>query len=187
MEMAGSYHLGLNRISRGRTVLNRATCLVALIGITLISLAETVVADKPSYPVACRGGGQMYVEFRPLVRPNPRSRGRPVEGLRMYGTVVDIPLRRANYGANQRPPMPGECAWLDRPIRASEPQKLYILVEDAWITGVEIQGPRGVRIKGVWPQESPLNYLLTSIQRGEVFYVHGYADGEIIRVTRVGP
>ncbi len=67
-------------------------------------------APPPSFPLWCRGGGQMFAQ---LNAENPHE------------TVVRVQFKWAATAATQQtPPLPGECSWLDRAVRPGEPAKL---------------------------------------------------------------
>lgn len=60
---------------------------------------------QPSYPLVCRDGGAMVFE---LAHTQEHA-------------VVVVRFARASQPANTPPPRAGECAGLDRPMRAEEP------------------------------------------------------------------
>lgn len=124
----------------------RAAAGLAIAGFTLagVSLSAPAVADT-SYPMVCRGGGGMSAQL-------------------YAGGTTYLYFAPASQGASVAPPGHGQCTWLDRALRSSEPTVL--LSND----------PAGAR------------YLVENMIGGGTFYVHVYNNraGQM-QVTRIGP
>ena len=71
------------------------------------AFAASPAAAQTSYPVVCKGDGNMMAEV---------SAGNTVRGR----------FEPARAGASDAPPAVGECAWLDRGFRSGEPNNLLV-------------------------------------------------------------
>lgn len=134
--------------------------------ILLAVVSASSARGETSYPLICRGGPGMNAEVWHYT-----SNGAP-------GVYTNISFRRGQTASN---PGPGECVWIDRGFRASEPASLFynVLSNQSQIFTVL---PGGVTF-GM----GPLRYLLNAVNRQTRFYVHGYSRSGSISVTRLGP
>jgi hypothetical protein len=71
------------------------------------AFAASPATAQKSYPVVCRGGGNMMAEVS-------------------AGNTVRVRFEPARAGASDAPPAAGECAWLDRGFRSGEPNNLLV-------------------------------------------------------------
>ena len=91
----------------------------AWVGIVMTMLAGLVSAPASAeeyYPMVCRAGGEMSGAI-------PAS---GVAGVPSDQTVISISFRKASaaYSASADTIRPGECAWTDRAVNASEPDNI---------------------------------------------------------------
>jgi hypothetical protein len=142
-----------------------AICLLAF-------LVVQPLAAK-SYPMVCKGGGEMVVRF---------SHVKDSGGF--HSTSVAIEFKKSRAAASGSEPAPGHCAWVDRPISAEEPSMLayapgagkdfyFDFKADSWqLTKTEDAG---------------LEQILNALRRGGKFYVRCHREGKFLRVDGVGP
>jgi hypothetical protein len=109
-------------------------------------------------------------------------------------TVFWVDYRWARQGAGQAPPGPGECTWLDRAGRSSEPTRFVM-----WFTtgvNLRLNGSGQVAATNGSGHIRPLDgigdgaagaRILQDIFAGRTFYFHAYAQGSRLHVTRLGP
>lgn len=160
-----------------------ARALFAFTAVALGGLAPSTAlsaAPPPTYPLVCKGGPGMMVEIWPYSDH--------------AATVLWVDYRWARQGAGQAPPAAGECTWLDRAGRTSEPTRFKM----KFTTGVQVKlNGRGqiTRVSGgghIRPLEGIADgaagaRILQDIIAGRVFYFHGYSQGSTLMVTRLGP
>lgn len=144
----------------------------------LTAAAACVVCGMPSaqahptaYKLVCHGGGDMFMSYHDT--GSSRS--------------LDIVFEPAVMGAQQEAPGPGECAWVDRPVYASEPHRLRYYTSER-ITDVNVRNPYELVLIA---DGTSLNYLLNGTRSDALFYVYAYNGGlpsaPALIVTRVGP
>ena len=152
--------------------------LVGTVAILCLSLfASSSIAESKSYPMVCRGGGNMSA---------------------MYGRVGDesifaITFERSPHGDNQQHPEPGQCAWLDRPLSSEEQLELRYTNKKNKITNLTIkkgtievlkyEGDNGGR---------DLKYLIDAVHGGRLFNIQATRaktpwGSPYLKITRVGP
>ncbi len=135
-----------------------------------LMIASYANAEPQSYPMICHGGGEMSGAWTNVPR-------------------VIISFRKATASASQRPPGPGECAWLDRPMRADEPSHLWF---SRWASrnpfSIIHMAASGVRVVG-WDRRNPAVGPLQAAMSGAVFqvYVYQHESHRWFEVTRIGP
>ena len=84
------------------------TYALALAAAAILAAASAIpAAAQKSYPVVCKGGGNMMAEVS-------------------AGNTVRVRFEPADTGASDAPPAAGECAWLDRGFRSGEPNNLLV-------------------------------------------------------------
>ena len=127
-------------------------------------------AEPTSFTLVCRGGGNMRAVY------GPRRSG---------GSDLWIYFERASTGATQRQPGAGQCAWVDRALRETEPAKLQFTGEDQYISRLDITGTSKFKIVGVVGKD--LEYLLEAVTSGDLFYVRCRNTRQELTITRVGP
>ncbi len=125
------------------------------------ALVPAVLAE--SYPMACRGGGAMHGYLN-------ATGGR---------TILVIDFRKANNHQNLQP---GECAWVDRPIRSDEPSTLTYSISSSSIKAIVSFGKVEFQIQA----NKDLQTLLDAIQNGKNFHVYCENVGDTFRIAKVG-
>ena len=144
-----------------------AILISVICGVTALAWPAESYAER-SYPMVCRGGGSMQANVF-----NAK-----------YATTR-IYFNKARTGANSRPPGTGECAWLDRPINADEPDSLSFVENSNPVTQI-IVNASGTQIR--WNERAKITDILKKIQRGEIFNVHAANSRRgFFKVTRLGP
>ena len=127
-------------------------------------------AHPRAYKLVCRGGGDMFMSYHDA--GSSRS--------------LDIAFQPAATGARRQAPGPGECAWVDRPVNASEPHRLRYYTSEL-ITDVNVRNPNELVLIA---NGASLNYLLNGARSNIRFYVYAYNGGlpsaPALIVTRVG-
>lgn len=83
----------------------------------LVSLFPSVSASV-SYPIVCRGGGNLYFNYTPFSNFSQSPQ-------------VWIMFERADQAVganweNANALKPGQCAWLDRPVSSPEPDRIIV-------------------------------------------------------------
>lgn len=164
----------------------RSIRLVCLLTTAILGMwTAAAVAEPKSYPLTCRGGGDMRFMFWTDDDWDTRFR---------------VYFRRAAKSAAEQPVPPGHCAWLDRPIGANEPDNLWIKIKNVIPKPTISADGRVVKFDYGWAATSGerdrenipvMKYVVDSILQGQTFQVHGYAksdaNGRYILVTRIGP
>jgi hypothetical protein len=100
--------------------------------------------------------------------------------------TVLVNFRWSNRAASQAQPAAGQCAWLDRGGRYNEPvgfrvgfpKNIHIIVNGSG----QIQ-----RLSPAGEESAPGVNLVRDILAGRLFYLHAYAQGGWLVVTRLGP
>jgi hypothetical protein len=140
-----------------------------------VGLGSASSAEPTSYPLICKGGPDMRVFIEHIYPPRPR-------------VELTVSFRWSSRAASRTPPAAGECAWLDRGGRASEPPRFR--VEFREFIAITING-RGevvdLRRIGAGGRDDPGITLINDIMAGRIFYLHAYAEGGRLKVTRLGP
>jgi len=135
------------------------------------------IAGSKSYPMVCRGGGNMTAMY-----------GRGADE-----TVLNITFERSPHADNKQHPGPGQCAWLDRPLSPEEKLDLTYKSEKNKITNLRIK-TGVVRIERYEGNDGGRNlkYLIDAIHNGQLFNVHATRaktpwGSPYLKITRVGP
>jgi hypothetical protein len=151
-------------------VLNKKSLGAALALLAVAGLggpAQQAVAEPTSYVLMCRGGGPMMYRVESI------------------GTTVRIVVNfvKSPAAGTVRPPAPGECTWLDRPINGAEPHQLF--VDAPGDLKVTCNSAGQCRVEGL---PGALQSLINAMRSGGTFQVHVYNRGTgNFKVTRVGP
>ena len=139
----------------------------------LTALLTTTSIAVTSYPMVCKGGGEMEAAFSHV-----KSRG----GL--HSTSLLVTFRKSRAAASVTEPAPGHCAWIDRPISVEKPssfaygpgsgQDFYFkFTTESWsLTETEDVG---------------LEQIMNAMRRGEKFYIRCHREGTYFKVDTVGP
>lgn len=134
--------------------------------------------NQPSFPMACMGGGNMRVAMRTSERP-----------------WFSITFDKASTGVSGGALLPGQCAWLDRPLNSAEPTLAVFNDEQKRdpIDGLFIT-QSGITVAG-WKagDGDAFRYVADAVRSGAIFYFHAYTrpptdDGrQWLVITRLGP
>ena len=163
--------------------------LIVLCIMCLVCMWIMDASAEQDYPMVCKGGGHMkgYIA---------------IEDGGMHGSkkTLHIEFERAPQAASRQEPLPGTCAWLDRPISAQEPTKLWLSLYSEYMRidfqlnkamiNMDVAGTtRDGKIVN-WTVDGNIRYLVDAVYNGKLFYVRGYNDpynSGYIRVDHVGP
>ncbi len=109
-------------------------------------VAPSVAFAQPTYPIVCRGGGQLFFNYLSFsdFSPNPQIWITFQRGAEKAGSNWE------NIGAL----MPGQCSCLDKPIGNNEPNR--IIVKD--IRNFSISWNRG-QVMAITSELSYMNWL----------------------------
>lgn len=145
---------------------------VVMVAIFVVSfLASSVPFAQTTYPIVCRGGGELFFNYMPSSNfsPDPQIWITFQRGAQKAGSNWE------NIGAL----MPGQCSWLDRPVTNNEPNR--IIVKD--IKGFSISWNQGQ----VMDISSELSYMkwLQDANRYQSFDVYNDSQGNFI-LARIG-
>lgn len=158
--------------------------LVLLAPLTLAS------ADLPrSYPMMCRGGGDMmfHIYNRRVNIANTVTTDR-------QNMVLKIWFKKGDKAITDSALSPGHCTWTDRGMSESEPGALIIqLGKD--IDVEEIMRADGTLVRyeyvGSERHREVAKYVIDSILSGDSFQVQAYqqdsGNGKYFIASRVGP
>lgn len=151
-------------------------------------LAVPASAEPPSYPLLCRGGGNMKI----MVNHDVDGAGRP------GATHMTVFFKAANTPGSVAPPPRGQCVWMDRTFRPGEPENMWLSspnVEFAFqVTGngrvvYDATGPR-VNAEGatISPEAQNWDTVARGVLTGGLFTVQVYNESNrTMVITRVGP
>ena len=97
--------------------MNPRTVVMVTIFVALF-IASSVAFAQPTYPIVCRGGGDLLFNYMPFstFSPNPQIRITFQRGTQKVGSNWE------NISAL----MPGQCSWLDRPVSDNEPNMIIV-------------------------------------------------------------
>jgi hypothetical protein len=153
--------------------MNKACSIAGVIAICLLTsiIAQPVLAK--SYPMVCKGGGEMVANFSHV-----KARGG------FHSTSLEIKFKKSPAAASVREPAPGHCAWVDRPLSGEEPTSLayspgsgqdffFELKKDGWRLDKS--------------EDAGLEQLLEALRGGEKFYVRCHREGGYLKVDSIGP
>lgn len=146
---------------------------IAALSLLIVAGYQSPALAKKSYPMVCRGGGNMWVSVW-----NAK-----------YATVT-VHFTKASVGASQSPPRPGQCVWLDRGMRAEEPTELVFKGKANPFLELKVSAS-GLSV-GRWGRGKSI-YIIRAVQSGQLFYVHAYQyknkkyGYNFFKITRVGP
>jgi hypothetical protein len=138
------------------------------------------MSTPPSYLMVCRGGGAMTVKVKFI----------PVQNA---GWQLQVNFTRATQAGSTGTLRPGECAWADRPVSATEPNLLYLHSETRWHPQsfeFDARTRRLTDIKFAGDADPARNLFQWATTENQLFYVHAFkppwAEGVLI-VSKVGP
>lgn len=134
---------------------------------------STLPAAPTSYRMRCTGGGQMTAHYYPFPSKH----------------MLSLNFAKSAFAAGDSWPAPGQCAWIDRPIYATEPSWMIMEFDpiEMAISRITFGSHDGVAGAGL-PRGSPpgiiarimtvngdtLDRLLNSIHAGRHFEVKAY-------------
>jgi len=145
----------------------------------LMVTSGSPVHAATSYVLSCRSGGNMTIELH--------------SG--SDGSGAWIVFHRGNYAGSVQPVRSDDCTWIDRGMLESEPTRLLVSVNDAFVSAV-------IRANGTVER---FNYsckerersidkrrsIIDSVLQDRPFQFHAhtvkYARGDCLKVTRIGP
>jgi hypothetical protein len=132
--------------------------------VSLWVLYSPALADAQTYALQCRGGGMSGVGLQIF----PNGQNRLTVGFKQG-------LKPAPQGL-----APGECAWLDRGMRADEPKSLCDDVEDAVLstTGADhssFNPSHILLVQSAWSNDAP---YLKSVSTNDLFTVLVHREGQ---------
>jgi hypothetical protein len=131
-----------------------------------IFVASSVAFAQPTYPIICRGGGELYFNYTPFSNfsQNPQ----------IWITFQRSAQKAGSNWENIGSLMPGQCTCLDRPISNDEPNR--IIVKD--IGNFSISWNQGQ----VMAISSELSYMkwLQDANRYQSFDVYNDSRGNFI-------
>ncbi len=93
---------------------------VGVATIFVASFIDSFVAfAQPTYPIICRGGGDLYFNYKPFSNfsPNPQILITFQRGAQKAGSNWE----------NIDVLMPGQCSLLDRPVSNDEPDRIIVI------------------------------------------------------------
>lgn len=141
--------------------------------LAIILFHQPVFAKDQSFTMVCQGGGGMTAVFDRKIRfDNPD----------LY--ITTIHFAKAPKAAGQQAPGPGQCAWLDRPISSEEPALLVFQRKGnnpVWQLDFSMGN---IVLKSADREEFA---LLNAVHRGEQIIIKAKRDGDVFRITNVGP
>ncbi len=164
--------------------LHRLSLPSGLLAAWLAAAALMVTSGSPvraatSYVLSCRGGGNMTIELH--------SGG--------DGSGMWIVFHRGNYAGSVQPVRSGDCTWIDRGMLESEPTRLLVNVNDAFVSAVIRANGTVERFNYSYKERARsienLRYVIDSVLQDRPFQVHAYAvkhaRGDYLKATRIGP
>ena len=131
----------------------------------ILTIIATAAYSDTSYPLICRGGPGMSAS----------------EGYSLNELAVEQIFVSFRKGLVARTPGPGECVWLDRGFRESEPSQLWYSAPD------NLTQTYAITSRGITASQGPLTYLIRAVALSQTFYVHAYRWNNYFVVTRLGP
>lgn len=138
-----------------------------------ILVQHPVFGKDKSYTMICQGGGSMTAVFDRSIRFD-----RPD----LYSTTIRF--ARAPRAAGEHGPKPGHCAWLDRPVADTEPAVLVFQRKGKnpiWQLDFSLGN---VVLKSADTEEFA---LINAVHKGEQFIIKARREGDLLRITKVGP
>jgi hypothetical protein len=135
------------------------------------------MAGSKSYPMVCRGGGNMSAMYG-------RAGGE---------TVLSIKFERSPHADNDQHPGPGQCAWLDRPLSAEEQLDLRYTSKNNKITNLTIKKGKMDVLKYEGNDGGRnLKVLIDAVHKGQLFNLMVRRDktpwgSPYLKITSVGP
>ncbi len=171
----------------------------------MFAMAVGSAEAQQAYPMRCRGGGDMSIEFivaqghLNLIPNLNASRCRRNASLELQcdsepynvvmGSRLMLTFSPAGVGANAANPLPGQCAWLDRPVGSDRRFEMHM---DLRVPGSSVvRTPRFVgdgrgnfRFDGLngvsRANDATLAQVKTitdALEAEDYFTVYAYADG----------
>jgi hypothetical protein len=123
-------------------------------------------SPSQSYEMGCMPGGSMQL---------------------VYGqNKIKISFSKASAGGKTAMPGPGQCAWFDRPINASEPSTMEMSVSTPQVKGIVMNSSSSSISLPIWDAEEPLGFFLRAFYNKKLFTVYCYNEGSVLRITRTG-
>lgn len=152
--------------------------LLGMVAVLFLSLPRpSSLAGDKSYPMVCRGGGNMTAMY---VCGSDEA-------------ILQISFERSPYADNDRHPGPGQCAWLDRALSPEEELTLWYKSKKNKITNLAIKKDT-IEVMRYEGNEGgrELQYLVDAVQKGQLFNIQALRakhpwGAPYLKITRVGP
>jgi len=127
--------------------------------------------EAPDYVLQCRSGGDMSA----ILDRTPTN-----SAVKIYN------IRKSRYGAGNRKPGLGECAWLDRPLSSREPNRLLYKIKARKTTFSKVTiSKRGIEL--TWGNDPIVNFL-KNLKSGQLYYFHVKNNHQgWLEIIRLGP
>lgn len=149
----------------------RLTLPITVICLLACFLAQPTIAK--SYPMVCKGGGEMEANFSHV-----KSRGD------FHSTSLSITFKKSPAAASVREPAPGHCAWVDRAISGEEPSSLAYSPGSGQDFYFEFKGSSWRLTR---TEDAGLEQIMNAVRDGEKFYIRCHRQGTYFKVDSVGP
>ena len=158
------------------------------LGASMVATVTTASAEPPSYPLLCRGGGNMKI----MVNHDVDGAGNP------GATAMTVFFKAAGVAGSIMAPPPGYCVWMDRTFRPGEPENMWIRssnIEFAFQVqgnGRVVYDTTGARVNvegaHISPEAQAWDTVVRGVMNGGLFTVQVYNEsGRTMVITRVGP
>jgi hypothetical protein len=147
--------------------------ILPTVAICLLACFVAQPSIAKSYPMVCKGGGEMVANFSHV-----KGRGG------FHSTSLSIDFKKSPAAASAREPAAGHCAWVDRAITAEEPSALAYSPGSGQDFFFELKG-NSWRLTRT--EDSGLQQIMDAIREGEKFYIRCRRQGSYFKVDSVGP
>jgi hypothetical protein len=153
--------------------MNNVRLILPIAVILLLACLIAPPATAKSYPMVCKGGGEMVANFSHV-----KGRGG------FHSTSLSIDFKKSPAAASVREPAPGHCAWVDRAVTAEEPSSLAYSPGSGQDFFFEFKGSSWRLTR---TEDSGLEQIMDAVRGGEKFYIRCHRQGTFFKVDSVGP
>ena len=165
--------------------------LTMVVILLLFGFSQSANARTPtSYPMMCRGGGDMYFQVSDRLRE-------PLGGIglaRGEFTFIKIWFKKGNRAVSDGALQPGYCTWTDRGMRDSEPDIMIVPMGKTFADPVIRADGKLSRFEnfgGDARHKAAMENTIKAILKGENFQMHVYEtrrnNVSYFAVSRIGP